>query len=298
MMIEDLFSAILRPILVTSDSNNLFTLMLSTIIIIIVIWFIGYWLKFLIRYWTADHPETKNGAVLLVGITQLMLIFLLILSILPILGIPEEFIVGTMAILAAALGIASTSVASNIIGGLYIIITRPFHVGDFIRTQRTEGIVEEIGLNYTKIIRIDKTKAIIPNSNLMSSSILNFNVRVRKKFQRKKSPPYPDSTNFNSSNATISPKEIVRYQFRMELRLDLLNPPISIQTVKERLDKVCDDFMSVFGFKPIYYFGKYDFRQELILIITAPNGYTIFNAWMFFIESIMKSVFSDLQQGE
>ncbi|MFX0137704.1 MAG: mechanosensitive ion channel domain-containing protein, partial [Candidatus Hodarchaeota archaeon] len=159
MMLKDLFNVILRAIIMTSDSNDFFTLILSTVIIIIIIWFVGFCLKLLIRYWTADHPETKNGAILLVGITQLMLILLLILSVLPILGVPEEFIVGTMAILAAALGIASTSVASNIIGGLYIIITRPFHVGDFIRTQRTEGIVEEIGLNYTKIIRIDKTKA-------------------------------------------------------------------------------------------------------------------------------------------
>ncbi|MFX1283198.1 MAG: mechanosensitive ion channel family protein [Promethearchaeota archaeon] len=298
MMIKELIDDLLSPLTVNNDSSEFLVLILSALAFIILIWIVGYFLKLLIRYWAADHPETKNGAILLVGIGQIILIVLYILSTLPILGVPDEFIIGTTAIIAAALGVASTSVASNIIGGLYIIITRPFHVGDFIKIQKVEGIVEEIGLNYTKIIRIDKTKVIIPNSNLMTSSILNFNVRLRKGDQKRELPYTFKDIIPDSYPTNIPTKEVVRYQFKMELRLDLLNPPIPIKTVKERLEKVCEEFTPIFGFKPSYYFGKYDFRQELFFIITALNGYTIFNTWKYFTESITKSVFSELQQGE
>ncbi|MFW9906709.1 MAG: mechanosensitive ion channel domain-containing protein [Candidatus Thorarchaeota archaeon] len=253
-------------------------------------------MKFFIRHWTGKHLETRNGVILLISITQLLAITLLILRILPLLGIPQEFIIGTMAILATALGVASTSIASNFIGGLYILITRPFHVGDFIRTQRVEGIVEEIGLNYTKIVRIDNTKVTIPNNNLMATSLLNFNLRL-KEIKRKKEM-LSDEIFLFSSHPNPPLKNVVRYRFRMELRLDVLNPPIPNNVVKERLDKVCDEFTPTFSFKPTYYFGKYDFRQELFLIITALNGYTIFNTWRYFTEAIMKAVFKELQQEE
>ncbi len=298
MMIKELLDNLLITIIEIINSSEFLTLLVLTVTFIGLILIIGFFLKFLIRYWTVDHPETKNRAILLVDIIQLVLIIVFILDVLPMLGVPHEFIIGTMTIIAAALGVASTSVASNFIGGLYIVITRPFHVGDFIKTQELEGIVDEIGLNYTKIIRIDKTKVIIPNSNLMTSSILNFNTRLRKGFQKKKTLSTFDNTIPDSSHTLISPKEVVRYQFRMELRLDVLNPPFPIKIVKERLNKACEEFAPVFGFKPEYYFGKYDFRQELVLIVITPNGYTIFNTWMFFIESITKSVFNELQQGE
>ncbi|MFX0125721.1 MAG: mechanosensitive ion channel family protein [Candidatus Hodarchaeota archaeon] len=297
-MIKEWIEELLNPIVMTTNSSEFFALIVSILSFIIFIWITGFLLKFLIRYWTEEHPETKNGAILLVNIVQLMFVLLFLLSILPIFGVPQEFIIGTMAIVATALGVASTSVASNFIGGLYIIITRPFHVGDFIRTQRVEGIVEEIGLNYTKIIRIDKVEVIIPNSNLMTSSLLNFSLRPRKGFQRRKGLSTSDNLIYDSSYTIIPPKEVVRYQFRMELRLDLLTPQIPNKIVKERLNKVCEEFTPAFSYKPTYYFGKYDFRQELFLIITAPDGYTIFNTWKFFIESIMKAIFSELQQGE
>ena len=204
------------------------------------------------------------------------------------------FLLGSTAILATAIGVASTSVAYNVIGGLYIILTRPFGVGDFIKTQDFEGIVEEISLNYTTIVLLDRTLVKIPNNLLVKDSLLNFNINVNPKTKSYERPE--DPFNFQEFLQSVSVHyEIVKYRMKLEARLDILLPPISYKQLYERVDLVCEQFTSIFGSKPKYYFGNYEFRQEIIIIIKAADGYTIFNTWRFFVEALYSQIFRELQ---
>jgi len=284
-----------------------FNIIFVSIFLIILIWITGKLLKAIIKQIQWIHPDARNLIFWFVSIGQLIAYYSIVLGVFTSLGIPVEFILGVTAIIATAIAAASISIISNVIAGMYILITRPFRVGDLIKTKKTEGIVEEISLNYTRIVQIDRTCVMIPNSNLLYESLLNYNIKLPKKTKQVESstkrklggvsvliPEIIPST----FQTLINYEAIVRYRAKVELRLDMFSPIIPIKTVTERLDQICDEFTPYFGFRPTYYFGKYDFRQELNLIITAPDGFTIFNSWPFFVEAIAQRIYVGLQKEE
>jgi small-conductance mechanosensitive channel len=75
-------------------------------------------------------------------------------------------------LMAVAVGFASQEALSNIIGGIFIVIFKPFRVTDRITVKDTMfGVVEDITLRHTVIRGLDNNRIIIPNS-IMSSEVL------------------------------------------------------------------------------------------------------------------------------
>jgi hypothetical protein len=304
-MINQTIDDLIRNINDIIESFGIIALIAVSLSLILIIWITGKLLKTIIRQIMWIHPDARNLIFWFISIGQLLLYYLIILGIFTYFGARADFIIAVTAVIATIIGAASISIISNFISGLYILITRPFRVGDLIRTHEKEGIVEEISLNYTKMIQMDRTYVRIPNSNLLDRSLLNYNIRLPEAPKHVESSTkiklggrsvlIPDIIP-GTLQSLIKYKEIVRYHNTVELRLDMFSPSISIETVTERLNQVCDEFTTYFSFRPTYYFGKYDFRQELNLIITAPDGYTIFNSWPFFVEAITQTIYVDLQQ--
>ena len=82
------------------------------------------------------------------------------------------------AIFGTAIGLAFSKSLSNLVSGLYVLIARPFRVGDYIRIGDVEGIVNELTLNYTRLLLPDLTKKVVPNSKVIDSDVTNYRVRV------------------------------------------------------------------------------------------------------------------------
>ncbi len=83
-------------------------------------------------------------------------------------------ILASAGILAMAVGLASQEALSNIVGGLFIIFSRPFKVGDFIKVDDiVVGTVTEITLRHTVIRNAENRMILIPNSKINSSTIIN-----------------------------------------------------------------------------------------------------------------------------
>lgn len=77
-------------------------------------------------------------------------------------------------ILVAIVGLAAQQAFSNIISGIFIIIFRPFRVGDLIRVGQGEyGLVEDITLRHTVIKNFQNQRIIIPNSVIGQETIIN-----------------------------------------------------------------------------------------------------------------------------
>jgi potassium-dependent mechanosensitive channel len=77
---------------------------------------------------------------------------------------------------AAAIGIGfgSQNVMNNFISGLILLFERPIRAGDLVSVQGTHGIVEHIGARSTRIREPDNTHMIVPNSQLVENSLVNF----------------------------------------------------------------------------------------------------------------------------
>jgi small-conductance mechanosensitive channel len=99
---------------------------------------------------------------------------------LDVLGINVAPLLAGMGIAGIAVGFAAKDTLSNVIGGIQIIIDRPFQLGDRIeiwsapKQQATWGDVIDIGLRSTKIRTTDNLVIIIPNSEIMKRDIINY----------------------------------------------------------------------------------------------------------------------------
>lgn len=77
-------------------------------------------------------------------------------------------------IFAAIIGFASQQAFSNIIGGIFIVIFKPFHVNDMLKVGNNEwGVVEDITLRHTVIRSFENRRYVIPNSVISSETLLN-----------------------------------------------------------------------------------------------------------------------------
>lgn len=93
-------------------------------------------------------------------------------------GAPTEWFVGVSALTGAAIGFASTQTVGNFLAGLYIMISRPFMVRDYVRIGDTEGVVREITINYTKIYTPTYNITEIPNRIVLDSTIVNYSGKI------------------------------------------------------------------------------------------------------------------------
>lgn len=106
-------------------------------------------------------------------------IILLTASIIIFRSIPAFRAVGTTlltgaGVLAAIVGFASQSAFSNIISGFFLVIFKPFSVGDRVRIgQLYSGDVEDITLRHTIIKDFENRRVVIPNSVISNETIIN-----------------------------------------------------------------------------------------------------------------------------
>lgn len=90
------------------------------------------------------------------------------------LGVDTTGIAALIASLGVGIGLAVNGALSNFAGGILLLVTRPFKVGDFISAQGADGIVEDIRLVSTSIVTLDNKVVHLPNGALSSGNIVNY----------------------------------------------------------------------------------------------------------------------------
>lgn len=88
-------------------------------------------------------------------------------------GFSLEVVLGAAGILTVAIGFASQTSASNIISGLFLVIEKPFEIGDFIEVDATIGEVVAIDLLSVKLRTPDNLYVRIPNETLIKTRVIN-----------------------------------------------------------------------------------------------------------------------------
>jgi len=80
-----------------------------------------------------------------------------------------------------AFALAAKDAAANIIAGVFIILDKPFTIGDWVSSDVLEGSIEEISFRTTKIRAIDESLIIVPNSKLTDEAVVNFSRRGKRR---------------------------------------------------------------------------------------------------------------------
>jgi small conductance mechanosensitive channel len=129
----------------------------------------GWLRKFVKR--TEMPPEVGNGLILA---GRLILLVGAVVTLLHVGGVPADILVSFSALGGAAVGFASTRTIGNFIAGLFLLVTRPFRVGDYVRIDGIEGIVQEITLNYAKILTSSNTMVSISTQRILDRDLTNY----------------------------------------------------------------------------------------------------------------------------
>ena len=90
------------------------------------------------------------------------------------LGVDTSGMAALIASLGVGIGLAVNGALANFAGGILLLVTRPFKVGDYISAQGTEGIVEDIRIISTKVVTLDNKVVHLPNGALSSGNIVNY----------------------------------------------------------------------------------------------------------------------------
>jgi small-conductance mechanosensitive channel len=122
-------------------------------------------LKVLGKFLDAQHRMVLSRAV------YSLLLGLFLISALHELGFSLSILLGAAGILSVAVGFASQTSASNLISGLFLIVERPFSVGDVIKLGETIGEVLSIDLLSVKLRTFDNLYVRIPNETLIKSEV-------------------------------------------------------------------------------------------------------------------------------
>lgn len=91
-----------------------------------------------------------------------------------VLGVKSVSFAAVLASMGLAVGMALSGQLQNLAGGVIIMVTKPFGIGDFISAQGVEGTVRAVRLFHTEVLTPDNKVVFIPNGTLSSSLVTNF----------------------------------------------------------------------------------------------------------------------------
>ncbi|MBP2017971.1 small-conductance mechanosensitive channel [Symbiobacterium terraclitae] len=122
----------------------------------------------------SDAPWSRQLLPTLRKVVTAAIYFLAFSVVLQLFDISISALVATAGVASAAIALASQDTLSNMLGGLVLLIDRPFRVGDVIElTDGRGGTVVEVGLRTTRIRQPDGTALVVPNKDMANTRIIN-----------------------------------------------------------------------------------------------------------------------------
>lgn len=97
------------------------------------------------------------------------------------LGLNTTSVTALVSVLTLGVTLAAEDILGNVAGGLVILSSHPFNIGDEIEISGTVGVVREIALNHTKVESCNGQYVMLPNKELSSSRIINYTAMGRRR---------------------------------------------------------------------------------------------------------------------
>ena len=97
------------------------------------------------------------------------------------LDFPINSLVTVLGVIGVALSLSLQGSLSNLAGGITVMVSRPFAVGDYVEAGGVSGTVSEIGLVYTKLKTIDNKIIFVPNGEISGEKIVNYNKQEQRR---------------------------------------------------------------------------------------------------------------------
>ena len=117
------------------------------------------------------------------NVVSVLLVVFAIAALMKQFGFDLVSIVAGLGIVGLAVGFAAQSTLADFIAGITILIEQPFKIGDWVRINEKEGMVERIALRTTRIRTRDNVSIVIPNSTVAAAEVTNLTARHLVRFK-------------------------------------------------------------------------------------------------------------------
>ncbi len=144
----------------------------------IVVWVTGSWAINVISRLSSQGMRARRLDATLIkyfeAAIRVILRIVLVIAILAIFGIQTTSFVALLAAAGVAIGMAWGGLLANFAAGAFLLILRPFQVGDMISAAGVTGDVRELGLFATTIDTVDNLRVVVGNNKILSDNIVNY----------------------------------------------------------------------------------------------------------------------------
>lgn len=114
------------------------------------------------------------AATFVISIVTIVLYIALVIVLVSTLGFSTASIIAAFSAVALAVILALKDSLSSLANGIIIIFTKPFKKGDYIKIGDKDGLVQDIRLFNTKILTYSNEEIIIPNSDILTTDVVNY----------------------------------------------------------------------------------------------------------------------------
>jgi small conductance mechanosensitive channel len=155
----------------------------------VAIWIVGGWIIRLMgaalgRTLVAQRVDKTLANYIEASASVLMKILVLI-AIFGVMGIETTSFAALLAAFGIAIGAAWAGLLSNFAAGLFLMLLRPFKVGDMITAAGVTGDVREIGLFVTGLDTVDNVRVYVGNNKIFSDTIHNYTTNPHRRVDLK-----------------------------------------------------------------------------------------------------------------
>lgn len=109
------------------------------------------------------------------SVVKVLLYFVLVLTVAPAFGINVTSLIALLSVAGLAVSLALQNTLSNLAGGIMVLLSKPFEVGDYVESEGVSGTVTGVDLAYTTIVTVDNKEVFVPNSHISAAKITNYN---------------------------------------------------------------------------------------------------------------------------
>jgi small conductance mechanosensitive channel len=178
---------------VNIGSFSLTRLLSAAAILLVCLLIIRILMRLVRRLFARSTLDDRVKKYLIKGIRALFY-FITVLIVVDALGIPTTSLVALLSVGSLGVTLAAEDILGNVAGGLVILSSRPFAIGDFIEADGTSGTVEDITLNHTKLVTPAGLVVLLPNKALSGSQMTNYSSLGRRRVSQTVTASYDAPT--------------------------------------------------------------------------------------------------------
>lgn len=153
---------------------SLFSILMFILVVLIFFLLSRIVNRILLKKMLVKLKVQKSTRFMLLRINHYLIIITGFIVAFQFIGINLSGLAVIFGLLSVGIGFGLQNVTSNFVSGLILLLERPIKIGDRVTIGNTEGDVTEINMRSTTIRTLNNITYIVPNSDFISSNVINW----------------------------------------------------------------------------------------------------------------------------